>query len=190
MRGGVREGVDCSGQPPTFGHDWPTSIAHSPHRPGLERQSPRETRGATATTRHLHLGRHISRRPWMSMQLSVAASCFAKKIGAAETTCNLAIHRLEWMKKSVMFFVYVSCLGRALRPRCVGRGSAVDAFVCPSTGASDTPCTIDRSLVDNDQCDCPGTCADESRWSCENCSCVTFHCHAEALFADRSCMPF
>ena len=61
------------------------------------------------------------------------------------------------------------------RPRCVGLGSAVDPFLCPPVDDSNTPCTIDRSLVDNNQCDCPGTCADESSWTCQNCSCVTWY---------------
>ena len=64
------------------------------------------------------------------------------------------------------------------RPRCVGLGSAVDPFLCPPVTPvddSNTPCTIDRSLVDNNQCDCPATCADESSWTCQNCSCVSWY---------------
>ena len=44
-----------------------------------------------------------------------------------------------------------------------------DPFICPDDGG--TPgCTINKSLVDNNVCDCPGTCADETNYTCDNCS--------------------
>ena len=55
--------------------------------------------------------------------------------------------------------------------RCLGPGVVTDPFICPDDGG--TPgCTINKSLVDNNVCDCPGTCADETSYTCENCSAV------------------
>ena len=52
--------------------------------------------------------------------------------------------------------------------RCLGPGVVTDPFVCPDNGGT-TGCTINKSLVDNNVCDCPGTCADETNYTCENC---------------------
>ena len=51
-------------------------------------------------------------------------------------------------------------LDRFFSQRCLGPGVVTDPFICPDDGG--TPgCTINKSLVDNNVCDCPGTCADE-----------------------------
>eukprot|EP00435_Cladocopium_sp_Y103_P000801 s3875_g1.t1 len=57
---------------------------------------------------------------------------------------------------------------------CLGTGLVTDAFTCPDPNGGISGCTINKSLVDNLRCDCPGTCADETNYSCENCSCSIF----------------
>ena len=61
--------------------------------------------------------------------------------------------------------------GPVLQPTLLGTRGGHDPFICPDDGG--TPgCTINKSLVDNNVCDCPGTCADETNYTCENCSAV------------------
>ena len=60
-------------------------------------------------------------------------------------------------------------LDRFFSQRCLGPGVVTDPFICSDDGG--TPgCTINKSLVDNNVCDCPGTCADETNYTCDNCS--------------------
>ena len=40
-----------------------------------------------------------------------------------------------------------------------------ELFKCPSG------CFVEKAWVNDGRCDCPGDCADESAWSCDNCTC-------------------
>ena len=52
---------------------------------------------------------------------------------------------------------------------CLGTGSSTaPRFACP-----DSACEIDAIFVNDNRCDCPFTCADETNWTCDNCSCPT-----------------
>eukprot|EP00435_Cladocopium_sp_Y103_P016218 s2906_g4.t1 len=76
-------------------------------------------------------------------------------------------------------------LDSAVKQPCLGVGVVTDAFVCPDDGGRPV-CTINKSLVDDNVCDCPGTCADETNYTCQNCSCVAF-C---GLPSRWECSPF
>ena len=41
-------------------------------------------------------------------------------------------------------------------------------FHCPLPAES---CSVPQSFVNDNVCDCPGTCADEGNWNCANCAC-------------------
>ena len=53
---------------------------------------------------------------------------------------------------------------------CLGTGLVSDPFTCPDPDGGISGCTINKSLVNDLRCDCPGTCADEANYTCENCS--------------------
>ena len=60
----------------------------------------------------------------------------------------------------------------------IGRGAATcleeqrvaqePRFQCPPPAES---CLLPQSFVNDNVCDCPGTCADEDNWNCTNCAC-------------------
>ena len=56
------------------------------------------------------------------------------------------------------------------RQACLGTGLVTDPFTCPDPNGGISGCIINKSLVDDLRCDCPGTCADEADYTCENCS--------------------
>ncbi|CAL1156287.1 unnamed protein product [Cladocopium goreaui] len=60
------------------------------------------------------------------------------------------------------------------RQACLGTGLVTDPFTCPDPNGGISGCIIDKNLVDDLRCDCPGTCADEADYTCENCSCPIF----------------
>ena len=75
-------------------------------------------------------------------------------------------------------------LNDASNINCLGTGSStLPRFFCP-----DSACEIDGLFVDDNRCDCPFSCADETNWTCDNCSCPTicgvavFDCDGSGLF--------
>lgn len=58
---------------------------------------------------------------------------------------------------------------RTSAPTCVQEQYSVQLprFECPPPGN----CTLPYNLVNDDVCDCPGTCADEEKWNCDTCMC-------------------
>lgn len=75
-------------------------------------------------------------------------------------------------------------LNDASNINCLGTGaSTLPRFSCP-----DSACEIDGLFVDDNRCDCPFTCADETNWTCDNCSCpsicgvAVFDCDGSGLF--------
>ena len=71
---------------------------------------------------------------------------------------------------------------------CLGTGSSTaPRFACP-----DSACEIDAIFVNDNRCDCPFTCADETNWTCDNCSCpsicgvAVFDCDGSGVYSCRT----
>lgn len=73
---------------------------------------------------------------------------------------------------------------------CLGTGTSVGTtFVCPGSN-----CGIDPLFVDDNRCDCPD-CADETNWTCSNCSCPSicgvslYPCDGSGVFSCPTSNP-
>ena len=79
-------------------------------------------------------------------------------------------------------------LNEVTETNCLGTGSSTaPRFACP-----DSACEIDAVFVNDNRCDCPFTCADETNWTCDNCSCpsicgvAVFDCDGSGVYSCRT----